>query len=274
MTMIRALVVDDEPLARSRMQRLLTDHPDVEVVAEAEHGRDAVAAVLQHRPDVVFLDVNMPEMTGTEALEAIQRALPEELWPAAVFTTAYEEHAVKAFELAGTDFLLKPVERDALARALRRVRKVHYAAPPAPTPPAAPAVPTPAPAPAVSSLSEAPVGDSGSAGVGHLAAHRAGKIVRLALAEVACIAVEDTITFAHTPTGKFRLKMTLAEAESRLASPPFVRVSRSAIVQLGWVQDLEPMDSGTYNARLRDPLTLQVTVSRRRARRLRELLGW
>jgi len=262
------LIVDDEPLARQRMGRLLRDHPDVEQVGEAADGREAVAQVLSLRPDVVFLDVNMPELNGTEALEAIHDALPEDLWPAAVFTTAYEEHAVKAFELDGTDFLLKPVEKDALARALRRVRKAHYA-----RTAGAPPAPTPAPMPAVESHTISPESASHE-DVGHLAAHRAGKIVRLALAEVGCIAVEDTITFAHTPDGKYRLKMTLAEAEGRLASPPFVRVSRSAIVQLGWVQDLEPMDSGTYNARLRAPLGLQVTVSRRRARRLRELLGW
>lgn len=262
--MIRALVVDDEPLARSRMRRLLADHPDVQVVGEADSGRAAVAQVLQLRPDVVFLDVNMPEMTGTEALEAIQRALPEELWPAAVFTTAHEEHALKAFELAGTDYLLKPVERDALARALRRVRKAYYTSAP---PPAV----EPAPSETSSGTSS---GTSSPTSVEHLAAHRGGKIIRLALDEVGCITVEDTITFAHTPAGKYRLKMTLAEAEVRLPSPPFVRVSRAAIVQLGWVQDLEPMDSGTYNARLREPLALQLTVSRRRARHLRELLGW
>ncbi len=271
---IRALVVDDEPLARSRMRRLLADHPDVEVIGEAEDGRAAVAEVLAQRPDVVFLDVDMPEMTGTEALEAIERALPEELWPAAVFTTAYEEHALKAFELAGVDYLLKPVERDALARAMRRVRKARYADPRS-TPSGAVAAATPARTPAAPpATSPGPAEPVARDVVGHLAAHRAGKIVRLALDDVGCIVVEDTITFALTPAGRYRLKMTLAEVEGRLASPPFVRVSRSAIVQLGWVQDLEPMDSGTYNARLRPPLDLQITVSRRRARRLRELLGW
>ena len=108
----------------------------------------------------------------------------------------------------------------------------------------------------------------------HLAGHRAGKIVNLALEDVGCVAVEDTITWAHTPQGKYRLKSALHEIEERLPSPPFVRVSRSTIVNLEWIDHLSPMFSGTYTASLRGAIGIEVHVSRRRARRLRELLGW
>jgi two-component system, LytTR family, response regulator len=271
---IRALVVDDEPLARSRMKRLLGAHPDVTVVGEAASGAEAVTSALALRPDVVFLDVNMPGQTGIEALRTLQGSLPEQLWPLAVFTTAYEEHAVEAFDLEGTDYLLKPVEVERLARALRRVRKELWARNPAPATTPAPSTAAaaphePAPPAAPEPASEAPVDD-----VGHLAAHRAGRIVRLAIDDIACVQVEDTITFAYTAGGRFRLRMSLHEVESRLPSPPFVRVSRSAIVQLGQVKHLEPMFSGTYVAVMADPLELKVDVSRRRARHLRELLGW
>lgn len=260
---IRTLVVDDEPLARSRMKRLLADHPDIEVAGEAADGREAVAEVLRLRPAVVFLDVNMPGSTGTECLRAIHAALPEDLWPLAVFTTAYEEHAVEAFALEGTDYLLKPVERDTLARALRRVRKAIWRDAPATTTPATPP-PRPAAAPA-EPAEESP---------GHLAAHRAGRIVNLALDDVACILVEDTITFAVTADGRYRLRSTLHEAEARLPAPPFVRISRSAVVQLSWVDHIDPMPSGTFEAVLRAPVSLRLAVSRRRGRRLRDLLGW
>ena len=120
--MIRALVVDDEPLARSRMRRLLGDHPDVEVVGEAASGDEAVAATLRLRPDLLLLDVDMPEGSGTEALERIRLTVPEAMLPAAVFTTAHAEHAVEAFALEGLDYLLKPITRETLARALKRVR--------------------------------------------------------------------------------------------------------------------------------------------------------
>ena len=262
---IRTLVVDDEPLARSRMKRLLTDHPDVEVIGEAADGTAAVSEVLRLRPDVVFLDVNMPGSTGTECLRAIHAALPEDLWPLAVFTTAYEEHAVEAFALEGTDYLLKPVERDTLARALRRVRKALWrgsAAPVAPPPPQAAAPPASGP----------PTHDDRA--IGHLAAHRAGRIVRLALDDVACVVVEDTITFATTAEGRFRLKSSLHEVEARLPSPPFVRISRSAVVQLPWVATIDPLASGTFEVVLRAPVGIRLAVSRRRGRRLRELLGW
>ncbi len=267
---IRALIADDEPLARQRLARLLSEHPDLELVGEADGGDTAIAQVLGLRPDLLLLDVQMPGKDGLQALRGIHDALPEELWPLVVFTTAFEEHALEAFALEGTDYLLKPVERRELGRALRRVRKRIWAtqpvAPAAASPP--PPAPSPAPAPAAGTPGE------GERGQGHLAAHRAGRIVRLALDDVAWVNVEDTITFAHTPAGRYRLKMTLADAQSRLPSPPFVRVSRSAILQLGWVQHVVPGESGTYTAVLRPPLESTVAVSRRRARQLRELLGW
>lgn len=255
---IRTIIVEDEPLARRRLRRLLADHPDVEVVAEAEDGEGAVGVVLRERPDLVFLDVRMPGKDGVQTLRELRDQLPGSVSPAFVFVTAYEEHAVEAFELEGTDYLVKPIDADQLKRALRRVRQSvwrkdsdHADAEP-----------------------EAPSGREVRQATGHLAGHRAGKIVNLDLDDVACVEVDDTITWAHTPQGKYRLKAALQEIEERLASPPFVRVSRSAIVNLDWIDHLSPMFSGTYVARLRPAIGMDVHVSRRRARRLRELLGW
>jgi DNA-binding LytR/AlgR family response regulator len=110
--------------------------------------------------------------------------------------------------------------------------------------------------------------------VGYIAAHRAGKILQLDLSEVACLQLEDGITWAHTPSGRYRLRQGLGEIEKRLACPPFFRVSRAAIINLAWVAHLAPMFSGTFSAQLRDPVAMEVHVSRRRARELRQLLGW
>lgn len=250
---IRALVVDDEPRARARMRRLLEAHPDVEVVGEAEDGEGAVAAVLAHRPSVVFLDVQMPGATGLDAVRTLHATVPEPMRPLVIFTTAHEEHAVEAFALEGTDYLLKPVERDRLAEALRRVRKVLWAAPAA-----APVAPPPAPLPPPAMLS----------------AVRRGRVVPLAVEDVAAVVLEDTIAFAHTPEGRLRLKLTMLQAEERLADHGFVRVSRSALVALDWIHELKPGESGTFVAALKEPVELEISVSRRRARRLRELLGW
>jgi len=260
---IRTLVVDDEPLARRRLKRLLAKHSDVELVGEAADGEEAVHSVLELQPDLVFLDVRMPGRTGIEALEEMHEQLPDTVRPLAVFTTAYEEHAVEAFALEGTDYLIKPIDNEQLTRALRRAREALWNR--RGRGPEGDDVTTDAAA-------GAPKGAAHTAA--HLAAHRAGKIVNLAVEDIGCVAVEDTITWAHTPQGRFRLKAALHEIEERLPSPPFVRVSRSTIVNLEWIDHLSPMFSGTYKASLRGAIDIEVHVSRRRARRLRELLGW
>jgi DNA-binding LytR/AlgR family response regulator len=124
---LRALVVDDEPRARARLRRLLEPHSDVVVIGEAQTGAEAVAKTLELRPDIVFLDVNMPELSGTDAAARLRDYLPQSVRPAVVFTTAHAEHAVEAFALESVDYLLKPVERDRLAETLRRVRQAHWA---------------------------------------------------------------------------------------------------------------------------------------------------
>ena len=255
---IRTLVVDDEPLARRRLKRLLAEHSDVEVIGEAADGDEALRSVLELQPDLVFLDVRMPGRSGIEALEEMHAQLPDTVRPLAVFTTAYEERAVEAFALEGTDYLIKPLDKEQLTRALRRTREALWnRRGRAEDDDATTATPSAAIKPAA-----------------HLAAHRAGKIVNLALEDIGCVAVEDTITWAHTPQGKFRMKAALHEIEERLPSPPFVRVSRSTIVNLEWIDHLSPLFSGTYQASLRGAIGIEVHVSRRRARRLRELLGW
>lgn len=256
---IRTLVVDDEPLARRRLKRLLAEHSDVEVIGEAADGDEAVRNVLELQPDLVFLDIRMPERTGIEALEEMHEQLPDTVRPLAVFTTAYEEHAVEAFALEGTDYLIKPIDKEQLTRALRRAREALWnrRGRDAEDDSAAPGAAATAPKFAA-----------------YLAAHRAGKIINLAIEDIGCVAVEDTITWAYTPQGKFRLKAALHEIEERLPSPPFVRVSRSTILNLEWIDHLSPLFSGTYKASLRGAIDIEVHVSRRRARRLRELLGW
>ncbi|MCH7824952.1 MAG: response regulator transcription factor [Acidobacteria bacterium] len=264
---VRAIVVDDEPLARRRLRRLLKVHDDVEVVGEATNGDEAVSAALEAHPDVLFMDVRMPGSDGLQALRQLRDKLPADVMPLVIFTTAYEEHAVEAFELEGTDYLVKPVDKAALARALQRVRRGLWQrgriSRPADAESGATAV----------KVAAAPGTTVADENIG-LAAHRAGKIIRLALADIACIIVDDTITWALTADGKFRLRQGLGQLEKRLSCPPFFRVSRAAMVNLRWIDHLAPMFSGTYSAFLREPVSLEIHISRRRARELRGLLGW
>jgi len=268
---IRAVVVDDEPLARRRLRRLLKAHDDVEVVGEATTGDEAVSVALDTQPDVLFMDVRMPGADGLQALRALREKLPADVLPLAVFTTAYEDHAVEAFELEGTDYLVKPIDKAAVSRALQRVRRALWqrgrlAAPDSGVASAEEKEPT-------SGEGRQSAVAEGEA-VGHLAAHRAGKIIRLALEDIACITVDDTITWALTADGQFRLRQGLGQIEKGLSCPPFFRVSRAAIINVSWIDHLAPMFSGTYSAFLRAPVGLEVHISRRRARELRQLLGW
>ena len=116
---IRTLIVDDEPLARKRIRLLAQDEPDLECVGECSSGPDAIVAIGRNPPDLVFLDVQMPEMDGFEVLEEI----PRERLPAVVFTTAYDKHAVRAFEIHALDYLLKPIEPNRFKAAVARVRE-------------------------------------------------------------------------------------------------------------------------------------------------------
>jgi len=263
---LRAIVVDDEPLARRRLRRLLAAHADIDVVGEAANGDEAVGLCLRERPAVVFLDIRMPGSSGIEALCSIRAGWGGGEPPQAVFTTAHREHAIEAFELEGADYLLKPVQAERLALTLDRLRAREAGRAADSSGSGSPGAPTgsPAPEPPPATASES----------GYLAAVEGDRIISLSHDEVALLAVEGSTTWASTARGKYRVRATLGELEERLPSPPFVRVSRACLVHLAWIEHFEPEDSGTFRARLRSPLGLTIGVSRRRARRLRELLGW
>ena len=117
---IRSLIVDDEPLARQRVRLLLDDEPDVEIIGESGDGFAAVDQIEATKPDLIFLDVQMPEMDGFEAL----RRIPSALMPVVIFTTAYDQHALRAFEVNALDYLLKPFKPTRFKEAVQRARRV------------------------------------------------------------------------------------------------------------------------------------------------------
>jgi len=245
---IRALIVDDEPRARSRMRRLLDPYDDVVVMGEATNGEQAVHKVLEGRPDVIFLDIHMPGLEGTAVASRLRDYLPESVRPLIVFTTAHAEHAVEAFGLDSLDYLLKPVERDRLGDCLRRVRREVWAAGRSPV---APTAPPP----------EATV-----------TGHKGASIEAIAINAIVVVQVEDGLAFAYTVEGeRRRLGESLAEVEAQLPAETFARVSRSAIVNTERVERLCPKESGTWAAIMEGGRS--VSVSRRRAKHLRERLG-
>jgi two-component system, LytTR family, response regulator len=240
--MIRALLVDDEAPARERLRRLLAELPDVEVVGEAEDGERAMEQITRLGPDLVFLDIQMPGCTGMEVAASLPAPRPH-----IVFCTAFDQYAVDAFELSAVDYLLKPVNRARLARALDRVREGQNSD-------AAIVKATLAAAPPARFLA------------------RRGSTYRvIAARDVLCFVSEDGITKLCSTDQHYWMSPTLNDLEARLDPRQFFRISRAAIVNLDTVREVAPTAGGHGEVRLKDGSRHE--VSRRRFRELTEKLG-
>jgi two-component system LytT family response regulator len=247
---MRILIVDDEPLARERLERLLADVEGVELTGQAEDGVQAVEMIEQERPDLVLLDVQMPGLDGFGVIETLEEP------PPIVFVTAYDEYAIRAFEVNALDYLLKPVSRERLEKAIRRAREAQ-----AEGQDLAARL-----APLLESL----------ASQGHyltrLAVRDRNRIRVLDADEVDWIDVENERTFVHVAGEAYPIRRTLAELEARLDPARFFRAHRSTIVNLDRVEEIIPWFKGSH--RLRLTTGVEVDLSRARARALRKILGW
>jgi two-component system, LytTR family, response regulator len=239
---IRALIVDDEAPARERLKLLLGEAPDVEIVGEAGDGEQAAARIASLAPAVVFLDIQMPGCSGLE----VAASLPA-TGPRVVFCTAFDRFAVDAFELNAVDYLLKPVTRARLAKALDRVRRGE--------------VPADAVARAVQATKP----------VTRFLARKGASYRVVHARDVLCFVSEGGLTKLQTPDGHYWLPPTLNDLEGRLDPRQFFRISRAAIVNLDAVREVIPAPGGQGEAALRDGT--RVEISRRRFRELTERLG-
>lgn len=227
---IRTLIVDDEPLARQRVRFLLGEEPDVEVVGECEDGFAAVDQIQAGRPDLVFLDVQMPDMDGFEAL----RRVPRECLPVVIFTTAFDRHALRAFEVNALDYLLKPFKPDRFKEAVQRARDLlaNRHAGTAARGLLALLGPTPAPAPA-------PAGQ-----LARLAVKTAGKVIFLGLDQIQVIEAAGKYAVVHAGKERHILREALSSLEAHLPPQRFLRISRSVIVNVDQIQSLQPAFKG------------------------------
>jgi len=249
----RCVVVDDEKPARDRVKRLLAEHADIVCVGEAADADSAVRLIDRLAPDLCFLDVQMPEGDGFSVLKRVART------PAVIFCTAYDEYAVRAFEVHSLDYLLKPFDKKRFGLALSRARlALGHDAPPAQQ--------------IVEVLDELRRGlRSGTPA--RISAKRGAKILLLDPAGILWFEAEDTLVFAHTADGRSLVEQTLGDLELRLA-PGFFRAHRGCLVNLKHVAEILPADAGSYRIVFRDAERSTVPLSRRQARRLRELIPW
>ena len=241
---IRTLLVDDEAPARERMRRLLAPIDDVEVIGEAEDGERAIEVILASKPDLVFLDIQMPGATGLEVAASLPSPRPR-----IVFCTAFEEHAVDAFELHAVDYLLKPVNRARLEKALDRVRG------------------------GAGPGTEESIGRAARAAAAYperFLAKRGARFCVVLRRQVLYFVSEDGITRLQADERHYWMQPTIAHLEERLDPRRFLRLSRAAIVQLDAVKEVHPITGGTGEVLLRNGDRLE--VSRRRFRALLDRL--
>jgi two-component system, LytTR family, response regulator len=223
---IRALIVDDEPLARQRIRLLLSEEADVEIAGECEDGITAVEQIGATKPDLLFLDVQMPEMDGFEVL----RRVPREQLPVVIFTTAYNEHALRAFDAHALDYLLKPFKPERFKESVQRAREliVNKQA-------------GTAARGLLELLGERPAAPSH---LSRLAIKTADKVIFVNVDEID--AIEAAGKYAVVQAGKENhvVRETMGSLESNLPPDRFLRISRSVIVNLDRVQELQPMFKG------------------------------
>lgn len=238
---LTVVVVDDEPLARERLRSLLADQPGVQVVAEAGDGLAALQACAEHRPDLVLLDISMP---GVDGLEAARHLAAFEPRPAVVFCTAYDTHALSAFEAAAIDYLMKPVRAERLAAALERARTF------------------------VAGRATAPAPPSSSQPRTHLCARLRGSLRLIPLDDVHYLQAEEKYVVVHHARGQDLIEESLRSLEEEFASR-FVRIHRNCLVARHELMELRRVEDGRVQAVLRHA-AVPLEVSRRCVPALRE----
>jgi two-component system LytT family response regulator len=233
---LRVLIVDDEAPARRRLARLLAAVPDVALAGEAEGGHEAVERIRALAPDLVLLDVQMPGLDGFGVVDAVGPSA----MPAVVFVTAYDAHALRAFEVRALDYLLKPVAPERLREAVDRAR------PRAAARRIADAV----------DADDAPVGAPAAPPLRHLLVHDARGAQLLPVDDVELARAERNYVALHTARGVFRVRGTIGTLAARLDAARFLRVNRSDVVRLDAIRELQPWSHGDYRIVLRDGTAL------------------
>ncbi len=246
--MIKAVLVDDEPLARSMVSEYLEGYPQVEIVAECGDGFEGAKAIMQHQPDIIFLDIQMPKINGFELLEIIDNP------PAVIFTTAFDEYAIQAFERHAVDYLLKPIAKARFDRAMAKfLDSQHVEAGKKNT----------------RNLLDKMHQADGT--LERVVVKTGAKIKIIPVAGIIYLEADDDYVKIHTDEGVFMKNKTMASFEEQLDPAQFVRVHRSFIVKIDHIARLEPHEKDSYVAVLADGK--QISVSKNGYTRLKQTLG-
>lgn len=249
---LRALIVDDEYPARQEMRFVLSNFPEIEVVGEAANAQEALALIQALDYSILFLDVSMPGMDGLELGAAIREM---ENPPYVVFVTAYNEYALKAFEVDAIDYVMKPIDETRLRMAINKVVRATEEATPCDE-----AAVSAEPAPAIR--------------IDRVPAEQNGKTILVSEADIVYAFTEADIVYLQTYEEKLFTRFTLKELESRLDSTTFFRTHRCCLVNLRKVKEIIPFFNGTYTLVVDDRERSEVPLSRAQAKKLRKILGF
>jgi DNA-binding LytR/AlgR family response regulator len=249
MKTLRALIVDDEASARSRLTRQLQECPQVAIEGEAENGLAALNMIVDLQPDVVFLDIEMPGMTGFEVLRSLPADVPH---PLVVFVTGFDQHALEAFEADAIAYLLKPVQQDKLVRVVDRLTRLHGED---------------------SRLDRervARVTSTLSAPMRQVVVRQRDRFLLLRPLDIVFFRIDDGIARAFTAADSYAVNFQMAELEAGLPQERFFRASRSTLINLDRIKEVRPFLKSTFILVMADAAHTEIHVGERRAKDLRQ----
>jgi two-component system LytT family response regulator len=250
MTRLRSLIVEDEPASRARLRRMLAAHPEVDVVGEAVDGIDALQKIREIAPDLLFLDIEMPGLTGFQVL----RAIPSDVkLPYVVFITGYDQYALDAFEANALAYLLKPLEVDRLAQAVDRAVRLHQSNR----------------LPEQQQLLAGAVAQN-AAPLKQIVGRKKDRFIPLAPEDVLFFHVEDGLVRARTAADTFLVNYTIADLEASVDGATFFRARRDCLVNLARVREIKPYFRSSFLLTMQDAAGTEIAVSERQAKVLRK----
>ncbi|HEX7841656.1 MAG TPA: LytTR family DNA-binding domain-containing protein [Kofleriaceae bacterium] len=245
---LRAVLVENEEHSLSRLRRLLLGFPqDVEVVGEAGDGPSAVAVIRAQVPDIVFLDIDLPGFNGFQVLEHLERQ------PVVIFTTAFNQHALDAFKTHAVDYLLKPIDAEAVGRALAKLRAMGFGQG------------------QLTNAIEQLLDSVGSRYQTRLACKEGDRTVLVKIGEVLYFQADNKYTAVHTVSREFLIDTPLVDLERRLNPKDFIRIHRATLVNLSWIAEIRRSYDGKMTVLLKDAKSKELAVSRMYADNLRNI---
>lgn len=246
---LQTLIVEDEELARNLLRSYLKDHPDIEIIGECENGFDGVKAINDKKPDLVFLDIQMPKITGFEMIELLDHK------PQIIFTTAYDQYALKAFELNAVDYLLKPFSKERMQKAIEKVvHQIHNAES------------------NIEKLEELSNFRPGEAYIDRVVVKDRHKIHIITVDKIRYIESLDDYVMIYTTDGRHMKQKTMKYFETYLDPKNFIRIHRSFIVQVDNIAEIQQYEKESYVVILKDKDKTKLKVSKTGYKKIKEVL--